>query len=107
MEGPENLKGILRRVTCIARNKGVSLEQVEQCVNYGFHTLGGLPNVDERNMIFFENQLDQEEFFDVVQQQYGLPTPVCVSNFCLLPETSEINRKHLLEDAERLGGRHG
>jgi len=105
MKSQENLKGILRRVSCIARNKDMSLEQVKQCVNYGFHTLGGLPDVDERDMIFFGNPSDQEEFFDVVQKQYGLPKPVCVSNFCLLPETSEINRKHLLEDVERLGGR--
>ena len=40
MEGQENLKAILRRVSCIARTKGISFEQIERCVNYGFHTIG-------------------------------------------------------------------
>ena len=117
MKGRENLKAMLRRVACIARIKGVSFEQVQQCVNYGFHTIGDpdgkpmVPDADELHMVFFENRLDQAEFFDVVQRQYGLPKPACVSNFfglnsyCLLPETSEINRKNLLEEAVRLEGK--
>ena len=40
MEGQENLKATLRRVSCIARTKGISFKEVEQCVNYGFHTIG-------------------------------------------------------------------
>ena len=40
MRGQENLKAILRRVSCIARTKGISFKQIEQCVNYGFYTIG-------------------------------------------------------------------
>lgn len=49
MKSQENLKAILRRVSCIARTKGVSFKQVEQCVNYGFHTIGD-PNSALRNL---------------------------------------------------------
>ena len=69
-----------------------------------------IPDADELDMVFFEDRLDRDEFFDVVQKQYGLLTPTYVygfigmENYCLLPETSETNRKNLLEEAERLGG---
>ena len=69
-----------------------------------------IPDADEIDMVFFEDRLDREEFFDVVQKQYGLLTSTYVhsfaglENYCLLPETSETNRKNLLEEAERLGG---
>ena len=69
-----------------------------------------IPDADELDMVFFEDRLDREEFFDVVQKQYGLLTPTYthgfagLENYCLLPETSETNRRNLLEEAERLGG---
>ena len=43
MKGQENLKAILRRVACIARIKGISFEQVEQCVNSVSYTHLTLP----------------------------------------------------------------